>query len=157
MTSNVKPIPEGFHTVTPYLCVNGAADALEFYKKAFGAKEIVRMADPASGKVGHAEILIGDSYIMLADEHPEMNFRSPQSFGGSPVTIHLYVEDVDSIVNQAVDAGAKIVRPVKDEFYGDRAGAVVDPFGHSWHISTHKEDVTPEEIHKRLAAMHGGA
>lgn len=154
MTSNVRPIPEGYHTVTPYICVRDAAAALEFYKNAFGAIEEVRMQDP-SGKVGHAEIKIGDSHIMLADEFPEMEFRSPQSIGGTPVTIHLYVEDVDATVDRAVSAGATLVRPVKDEFYGDRSGSIKDPFGHSWSISTHKEDVSPEEIEKRVAALYG--
>jgi PhnB protein len=154
MTSNVRPIPEGYHTVTPYICVRDAAAALEFYKNAFGAIEEVRMQDP-SGKVGHAEIKIGDSHIMLADEFPEMEFRSPQSIGGTPVTIHLYVEDVDAMVDRAVSAGATLVRPVKDEFYGDRSGSIKDPFGHSWSISTHKEDVSPEEIEKRVAALYG--
>lgn len=156
MTSEVKPVPEGYHTVTPYLCVSGAADALEFYKNAFGAIEICRMPDP-SGKIGHAEIRIGDSHIMLADEFPEMNFRSPQSIGGTPVTLYLYVDDVDATVNQAVNAGAKLVKPVEDQFYGDRSGSIEDPFGHSWHVATHKEDVSEEEIHKRLAAMQGGS
>jgi PhnB protein len=156
MTSEVKPVPEGYHTVTPYLCVSGAADALEFYKNAFGAIEICRMPDP-SGKIGHAEIRIGDSHIMLADEFPEMNFRSPQSIGGTPVTLYLYVDDVDATVNQAVNAGAKLVKPVEDQFYGDRSGSIEDPFGHSWHVATHKEDVSEEEIHKRLAAMQCGS
>lgn len=154
MTSNVKPIPDGYHTITPYICVNDAANAIEFYKKAFGATELMRLADP-SGRIGHAEVKIGDSHLMLADEFPEMNFRSPQSLGGSPVTIHLYVEDVDAIANQAVAAGAKLVKEVKDQFYGDRSGTVEDPFGHVWYIATHKEDVSLEEINKHAAAMSG--
>ena len=158
MTSKARFIPEGYHSVTPYLCVRDAARALEFYKKAFGATELMRMADP-SGKIGHAEIKIGDSHIMLADEFPEMGFRSPQSLGGSPVAIHLYVEDVDATASQAVAAGAKLVREVKDQFYGDRNGSVEDPFGHVWYISTHLEDVSEEEMRKRAAAaaQAGGA
>ena len=155
MTSKTKAIPEGFHSVTPYLCVKDAARALEFYKKAFGATELMRMADP-SGRIGHAEIKIGDSIIMLADEFPEMGFRSPQSLGGSPVVIHLYVEDVDATVDQAVAAGAKLTREVKDQFYGDRSGGVEDVFGHVWYVSTHKEDVAPEEIRQRAAAAFSG-
>ena len=154
MTSKVKPIPEGYHSVTPYLCVKDAASALEFYKKALGATELMRMPHPG-GKIGHAEIKIGDSMIMLADEFPEMGFRSPQTLGGSPVAIHLYVEDVDAVVGQAVANGAKLVKEVKDQFYGDRSGAVEDPFGHVWYISTHVEDVLPEEIEKRAAAAGG--
>ncbi|MDQ3686080.1 MAG: VOC family protein [Acidobacteriota bacterium] len=154
MTSNVKPIPDGYHTITPYICVNDAANAIEFYKKAFGATELMRLADP-SGRIGHAEIKIGDSHLMLADEFPEMNFRSPQTLGGSPVTIYLYVEDVDAIANQAVAAGAKLVKEVKDQFYGDRSGTVEDPFGHVWYIATHKEDVSLEEINKHAAASSG--
>jgi PhnB protein len=154
MTSNVKPIPDGYHTITPYICVKDAANAIEFYKKAFGATELMRLADP-SGRIGHAEVKIGDSHLMLADEFPEMNFRSPQSLGGSPITIHLYVEDVDAIANQAVAAGAKLVKEVKDQFYGDRSGTVEDPFGHVWYIATHKEDVSLEEINKHAAAMSG--
>jgi PhnB protein len=154
MATAVKPIPDGYHTVTPYLIIKGAADALEFYKKAFGATELFRMAQP-DGKIGHAEIKIGDSPIMLADEFPEMGYRSPQSLGGSPVSILLYVEDVDGLFNQAVGAGAKIDKPLEDKFYGDRGGSLVDPFGHIWHIATHKEDVSPEEMEKRMAAAHG--
>jgi len=156
MSTKVKPIPDGYHTVTPYLVVNGAANALDFYKKAFGATELFRFPQP-DGKIMHAEIKIGDSPLMLADEFPEMNARSPQSFGGSPVTIMLYVEDVDALYSQAVAAGAKPLRPVKDQFYGDRSGSVTDPFGHVWHISTHIEDVPPDELRKRAAAEHGGA
>ena len=151
MTSKPKPIPDGYHTATPYLIVNGAAQAIEFYKKAFGATEIMRMAQPG-GKVGHAEIKIGDSIIMLADESPDVGARSPQSIGGSPVSIMLYVEDVDRIFSQAVAAGAKVRRPVADQFYGDRTGGIEDPFGHLWYIATHKEDVSPEEMRKRAAA-----
>lgn len=155
MTSNIRPIPEGYHTATPYLIISGAAQALEFYKKAFGATEIMRMPGP-DGKIGHAEIRIGDSPIMLADESPAMGARSPQSLGGSPVTLHLYVEDVDATFAQAVAAGATVQRPVADQFYGDRAGGIVDPFGHSWYIATHKEDVSPEELKKRAAAAGRG-
>jgi PhnB protein len=156
MAQASRPIPEGYHTATPYLIVKGAAGAIEFYKKAFGATELLRMAQP-DGKIGHAEIKIGDSPIMLADEFPEMGARSPQSLGGSPVSILLYVEDVDRVFNQAVAAGAKVARPVKDQFYGDRIGGVTDPFGHQWYIATHKEDVAPEELKKRAAAAHGGS
>jgi len=151
MSTTVKPIPEGYHTVTPYLIVRNAARAIEFYKKAFGATELMRMAEP-SGRIGHAEIRIGDSPIMLADEVPEMGFRSPESFGGSPVSILLYVEEVDAVFNQAVAAGAKVQRPVADQFYGDRTGGVTDPFGHVWYVATHMEDVSPEEMRKRAAA-----
>jgi PhnB protein len=151
MSKAVKPVPEGFHTLTPYLCVAGAAQAIEFYKEAFGATELMRMADPG-GKIGHAEIQIGDSRVMLADEYPEMGFKSPRAYGGSPMNMHMYVENVDGVVKQAVDAGAKLVRPVEDQFYGDRSGTVEDPFGHQWHVSTHKEDVSEEELHKRAAA-----
>jgi PhnB protein len=144
-----KPIPEGYHTATPYLIVKDAAKAIDFYKKAFGATELFRLADP-SGKVGHAEIKIGDSPIMLADEFPGMGARGPESFGGSPVSICLYVEDVDALARQAVAAGAKEIRPVKDQFYGDRSGTFTDPFGHTWTIATHKEDVSPREISRRF-------
>jgi PhnB protein len=151
----VKAIPEGQRTVTPYLCVRGGAAAIEFYKKAFGATELGRMQDP-SGSVGHAEIQIGDSRIMLADENPQQGFRSPQTIGGSPVMIHLYVENVDAVFNQAVAAGAKPIRPVEDQFYGDRSGGVEDPFGHSWWIATHIEDVSMEEMRARAAKAMSG-
>ncbi len=150
-----KPIPDGYAGATPYLCVKGAADAIEFYKKAFGATETMRLADPA-GKVGHAEIKIGSACIMLADEFPEMGVVSPRTLGGSPVTIHLYVEDVDALAGRAQAAGLKVLRPVADQFYGDRGGKFEDPFGHVWYLATHKEDVAPEEIRRRAAAMFGG-
>lgn len=149
---SAKPIPDGYHTATPYLVLQNAASAIEFYKKAFGATELMRLASPG-GKIGHAEIKIGDSPIMLADEFPEMGYRGPKALGGSPVSIMLYVEDVDAIFNQAVAAGATVKRPIKDEFYGDRSGNLEDPFGHVWTISTHKEDVSPEEIERRFAAV----
>ena len=149
---SAKPIPDGYHTATPYLVLQNAADAIEFYNKAFGATELMRLASPG-GKIGHAEIKIGDSPIMLADEFPDMGYRGPRALGGSPVSIMLYVEDVDALFNQAVAAGATVRRPVKDEFYGDRSGNLEDQFGHVWTIATHKEDVSPEEIEKRFAAV----
>ena len=152
MTAAVKPIPEGYHTVTPYLILDSASDAIDFYKKALGAEEVLRMEDPG-GKVHHAEIKIGDSRIMLADEHPEIQALSPKTVGGSPVTIHLYVDDVDGAVERAVAAGAKLIRPVADQFYGDRVGGIEDPFGYRWFIATHKEDVTMDEIRRRAAAQ----
>ncbi|HXM36505.1 MAG TPA: VOC family protein [Pyrinomonadaceae bacterium] len=155
MSTSVKAIPEGYHTVTPYLIIKGAADAIEFYKSAFGATELFRMAQP-EGKIGHAEIQIGDSRIMLADEFPEMSYVGPNTLGGSSVSILLYVADADAVFNQAITAGAKEQRPLEDKFYGDRMGSLVDPFGHVWHVGTHKEDVTPEEMEKRMAAgAHG--
>jgi PhnB protein len=152
MASKVKPVPEGYHNVTPYLIVNGAARALDFYKRVFGATERMRMAGP-DGKVGHAEIGIGDSVIMLADEHPEMGARAPGAFGGTAVSIMLYVDDVDATVKTAVAQGAKVVRTIEDKFYGDRTGTIEDPFGHHWHVGTHKEDVPPDEMQRRAAAM----
>ncbi len=151
MASTVKPIPEGYHSVTPYLIVKGAAKAIEFYKQAFGATERTRMAQP-DGRIGHAEIQIGDSTIMLADEFPERNIRGPESLGGTPVMIHLYIEDIDTVAKRAVAAGAKEIRPVQDQFYGDRSGMFADPFGHQWNIATHVEDLTAEEIGKRASA-----
>ena len=149
--SPVKPVPQGYHTATPYLIIKDAARAIEFYKRAFGATELLRMAEP-SGKVSHAEIKIGDSRIMISDESPERGTHSPESLGGSPVSIFLYVEDVDALSRQATGAGAKVVMPVQDQFWGDRYGRLADPFGHIWDIATHIEDVNSEEMHKRAAA-----
>lgn len=148
----VKAIPDGYRSITPYLCIDGAAQAIDFYKKAFGATELFRMTRP-DGRVGHAEISIGDSRIMLADEYPDMDFHSPKHYGGSPIGIHLYVEDVDATVNKALAAGAHLLKQVSDQFYGDRNGAVTDPYGHRWYVSTHIEDLSPEEIERRHAAV----
>ena len=150
-----KPIPEGYHSVTPYLIVRGGVDAIDFYKKAFGAVELFRLPSP-DGKVGHAEIKIGDSPIMLADEYPDMGYHGPQSIGGSPVSLMIYVEDVDAVFARAVEAGAEIKEALQDKFYGDRMGTVTDPFGHVWHLATHKEDVPMEEMERRAKAAHGG-
>ena len=147
-----QPVPEGYHAITPYLIVTGAAKALEFYARAFGAVERERMQDP-SGKIRHAEIRIGDSPVMLADEHPEIGALGPQTVGGSPVNLLLYVEDVDAVVAGAVAAGARLTRPVADQFYGDRVGGITDPFGHRWSIATHKEDLTKEEVLRGAAAQ----
>jgi PhnB protein len=146
----VKPVPAGFHTVTPYLACGDGAAAIEFYKKAFGAQEKFRMASP-DGNIGHAELAIGDSRIMLAGDHPAMDFLSPKSRGGSTVHIHLYVKDCDALTERAVKAGAKLVRKVEDQFYGDRLGTVEDPFGHVWHLATHIEDLSMAELKKRGA------
>jgi PhnB protein len=153
MSDKVKPIPEGYNGVTPYLIVDGAAQAMEFYKRAFGAVETFRMDGP-EGKIGHAELKVGDSHVMLADENPAMGARGPKTVGGSPISLVLYVEDVDAVVARAVEAGAKLTRPVADQFYGDRTGGVEDPFGHAWYVATHVEDVSPEEMRKRAAAAH---
>ena len=152
MARKTKSIPQGYHTATPYLTVKNAASAIEFYKRAFGATETMRMEAP-DGKIGHAEIRIGDSPIMLSDEFPDMGARGPESIGGSPVMIHLYVENVDAVARQAVAAGAKLMTPVADQFYGDRGGKLADPFGHVWWIATHTEDVAPDELSKRAKAM----
>jgi len=146
----VNPIPPGHPVVSAYLIVDGAADALAFYRKAFGAKELMRHAAP-DGKIGHAEVRIGDSIVMLADEHPEIDARGPKALGGSAVGLHGYVNDVDAVARQAVAAGARIVRPVQDQFYGDRNGTLEDPFGHRWHVSTHIEDVSAAELRRRAA------
>jgi PhnB protein len=148
----VPPVPPGYHTVTPYLIVRNAAQAIEFYKKAFGAVELMRFPGP-NGAVMHAEVKIGDSPVMLADEMPGEGYVGPQSLGGAAVSMMLYVEDVDARFAQAVAAGATVKRPVADQFYGDRLGTLVDPFGHVWSLSTHKEDVSMEEMQRRLATM----
>ncbi len=148
----VKPIPDGYHSVTPYLIVDGAVRAIDFYKRVFGATELMRMPGPG-GKVGHAEIKIGDSPIMLADEHPEMGFRGPRSLGGTPVTMLLYFKDADAVFGKAIAAGAMEMKPMQDQFYGDRSGTIMDPFGHIWTIATHVEDVSPEEMKRRMEAM----
>ena len=147
----VKPIPDDYAGATPYLCVKDAFRAIDFYKKAFGARETMRMTQP-DGRVGHAEIRIGRAPIMLADEFPEIDFRSPQTLGGTPVNILVYVENVDALAAQAQAAGATIKRPVADQFYGDRVVVLADPFGHSWSFATHIEDVAPDEMNKRAAA-----
>jgi len=152
----VKYIPQGYHTATPYLIVKGAARAIDFYKQASGATELMRFPGPG-GSIGHAESRIGDSPIMLADEAPQMGYRSPTSIGGTPVSLMLYVEDVDKVVDRAVKAGGKLERAVADQFYGDRNGTIHDPFGHVWTIATHKEDVSPEEMQRRAAAMASSA
>jgi PhnB protein len=150
----VKPIPDGYHSLTPYLVVKGAANAIDFYKQAFGATERMRLQGP-DGNVGHAELDIGGSVFMLADEHPEMGAVGPETVGGTPVSLLIYCENVDAVFQRAIEAGAIEIRPVKDQFYGDRSGMVRDPYGHHWSIATHIEDVTPEQIAERLAAMEG--
>ena len=152
---SVKPIPDGYHSVTPYLICKGAADALEFYKAAFGASEIMRIGGPG-GAIMHGEMQVGNSRVMFADEFPEMNILGPPTPGGSGVGICLYVEDCDAMFAQATAAGATVQRPIQDQFYGDRSGTVVDPFGHQWTIATHIEDVSDEEIQQRAATMMGG-
>ncbi len=149
---SVKPIPEGYHSVTPYLIVRGGAAAIDFYSKAFGAVELFRFPAP-DGKIGHAEIKIGDSPIMLADEYPDMGYHSPLSIGGSAVSLMIYVEDVDAVFEQAVRAGAKVTMPLDDMFWGDRYGKLEDPFGHHWSIGTHVRDVSPEEMRKAMEQM----
>jgi PhnB protein len=150
MAGRVKAIPDGLHGAIPYLIIKGAAKALDFYQRAFGAKEIIRMDGPG-GVVGHAEIRIGEAVIMLADEVPGMGHRSPQALGGSPVSIYIYVEDVDGLAHRAAECGAKIIRPVADQFYGDRSVGLTDPFGHCWGFATHIEDVSHEELKRRTA------
>ena len=152
MAGKVKPIPEGYGAITPYLIVRGAAAAIDFYKKIFGATERMRMPGP-DGKIGHAELQIGGSNVMLADENPQMGAQSPKTVGGSPVGLVLYVENVDETVEKAVAAGAKVKAKVEDKFYGDRMGSIEDPFGHLWYVGTHIEDVSPEEMKRRMESM----
>jgi PhnB protein len=157
MTASASAAPEGYHSVTPYLAVDDAAAAIAFYKEAFGAIEVMRMPAPG-GKIGHAEVEIGGSRVMLADEYPDMDFRSPKAYGGTPVTLHLYVADVDAVARRAVAAGAREIRPVEDQFYGDRTGTFEDPFGHVWHLATRKEDLSAAELKRRAekAMQRGG-
>jgi PhnB protein len=152
---SVKPIPDGYHSVTPYLIVSGAAEAIAYYKRAFGATELMQMGRP-DGKISHAEIQIGDSRMMLADEVPDMGFFGPKTVGGTPITICLYVADVDATYQAAIQAGGKEMRAVQDQFYGDRSGTLEDPFGHIWNIATHKEDLSQEEIETRMKQMFAG-
>jgi PhnB protein len=147
----VKPIPAGYHAITPYLIIDGAAQAIDFYKKVFGASEVMRMPDRK--RIAHAELKIGDSHIMLADDNPSMGYRNPKAVGGTPVSLLLYVNDVDATVAKAVASGAKLAVPVKDQFYGDRSGTIHDPFGHVWTVATHIKDVTPEEMQAHMAGV----
>lgn len=153
--AKVKPVPDGYPTVSAYLTIDGADQAIKFYSEVLGATERMRMPAP-DGKIGHAELQVGDSVIMLADEFPDMGNRGPKAVGGSPVTLSVYVDDVDAVFDRAVKLGAKSVRPVQDQFYGDRTGMFEDPFGHMWNIGTHVEDVPPDEMAKRAAAAMGG-
>ena len=152
MSNEVKAIPDGYEGITPYLICKNAEAAIEFYKKAFGAIELVRIGEP--GMVGHAEMKIGNAIFMMADEFPDMGVVSPQTLGGTPVSLYIYVEDVDSFTEKAIAEGLKVLKPVSDQFYGDRSGRFEDPFGHHWGIATHKEDLTPEEMDERAKAAH---
>ena len=153
--ADVKPIPDGYQQVTPYLIVDGAADAISFYEKVLGAKERMRMPGPG-GTIGHAEIELGDAVVMLSDGAPEMGARSPKAVGGTPVLIHVYAEDVDAVFDTAIAEGATSLRSPEDQFYGDRSAQFEDPFGHHWSVATHVEDVSPEEMEKRMANVIGG-
>lgn len=154
--ANPKPIPDDYPRVTPYLCIDGASAAIDFYTKVLGASERMRMPVPG-GKLAHAEIQIGGSVIMLSDEYPEMGARGPKALGGTPVTIHVYVEDVDEVFDRAISAGATAVSQVENQFYGDRSGQFEDPFGHRWNVASHVEDVSPDEMAKRAAEVMGGS
>ena len=149
VTRSVRPIPEGYHSVTPALLVRGAAEAIDFYTRAFGARELGRMPAPDGQRIWHAELQIGDARLMLADEFPEMGGHAPESLGGTPVSLHLYVEDADAVIQRAVDAGATVIQPPMDAFWGDRYGRIKDPFGHEWGVATHIEDVSEEEMRQR--------
>ncbi|QDF98119.1 glyoxalase [Azoarcus sp. DD4] len=151
----VQPVPEAYRRVTPYLCVDGAAAAIDFYKRAFAAEELFRLAMP-DGRVGHAELRIGDTPVMLADACEEGPSRNPRALGGTSVGLHLYVEDVDAVFQRTVEAGARVIRPLQDQFYGDRTGTVEDPYGHVWFLASHREDLLPAEIEKRAAALMSG-
>jgi PhnB protein len=151
MSSKVKSIPEGYSAITPYLVIKGAAAAIDFYKKAFGATEIMRMPQP-DGRIGHAELRIEGSFIMLADEFPEMDHIGPKTLGGTPMSLLLYVENADATFERSVSLGSKVIKPLQDQFYGDRSGFLEDPFGHRWAIATHMEDVSPEEMKRRMAS-----
>jgi PhnB protein len=150
----VNPVPDGYPVVTPYLCVNGAADAIDFYKDIFGAQERMRMPQP-DGTIGHAELSIRDSVVMLSDEFPDMGVISPKSLGGTPVTLNVYVDNVDDVVDRAVAKGATLLQPIENRFYGDRSGQIVDPWGHKWSVATHVEDVPPDEMERRAAEFMG--
>jgi PhnB protein len=152
MATTAKPIPEGHHSITPYLIVDGAVRAIKFYQTVFDATEVMRIS-AGGDKIGHAELRIGDSVVMLADEHHDMDAHGPKAIGGTPVGLVLYVPDVDAVAKRAVDAGATLRHPIEDKFYGDRMGTLADPFGHVWHVATHKEDVTPDEIRRRADDM----
>jgi PhnB protein len=154
MSASVQPIPAGYHSVTPYLLIAGASDAIAFYVNAFGATEVLRLVSP-DGRIGHAEIRIGNSHVMIADEHPEMDFLGPQSRGGTTVSLLIYVEDVDAVFAKVIEAGATELRPLCDQFYGDRSGTITDPWGHVWSVATHVEDLTPEEIQRRFQELYG--
>lgn len=148
-----QPMPEGAPALSPYLIVQDAARAIDFYERAFGAKELFRLTDP-TGKIGHAELEVRGSLFMLADEHPDFGALSPSRIGGTPVSLHLYVENVDAVVAQATEAGALVLRPLQDQFHGDRTAMIADPFGHKWHLATRKEEVSPEEMQRRMDAMY---
>lgn len=154
MSSKASPVPRGYHSVTPYLLIRGAGAAIDFYIKAFGAVEVMRLTAP-DGRIGHAEIRIGDSHLMMADEHPEMDFLGPESRGGTTVSMLLYVTDADAVFDQAIAAGAQELRPLCDQFYGDRSGAVTDPWGHVWSIASRVEEITSEEIQRRFQELYG--
>jgi len=156
MTATTKPIPEGFHAVTPHLVVRGAVEAIDYYKRAFGAVERFRMAGPDGKSIMHAELVIGDSIIFLCDEMPDMDCRSPAALQGTPVSIHLYVDDADAVFSRAVSAGGRVTMPLQDMFWGDRFGEIEDPYGHRWSIASHVEDVPPEEIERRGTEAFGG-